>query len=116
MCKLKTILIILQKLNAKWITLQKLAEEDSGRVERPNKEQDKQAIRYFSRRGMYPTVSFMNFDSLPALFNQTPPTPWVDMNPGYGKYKDPLTGKFFNTVEEFKQLRSKQGTKPTKKN
>jgi hypothetical protein len=82
-----------------------MAEDEMAKVERPLQNQERPTIRHFSKQGMYPTLTFMNFPTLPDLFSQTPPTPWTEANPDYGKYKDPLTGKPYNTVEEFKQLR-----------
>ena len=82
-----------------------MAEDEMAKVERPSHNQERQLIRHLSRCGMYPSVTFMNFDGLPALFRQEPPVPWREAHPDYGKYKDPLTGKSYNTVAEFKQVR-----------
>lgn len=82
-----------------------MAEDELAYVERPQKDLEMKVIRRHSRRGTYPTITFMNFDELPALFNQSPPTAWAELNPVRGKYRDPATGRPYNTIEEFKILR-----------
>lgn len=107
--------VYLQKLNAKWLKIQQMAEDEMSKAERPSQNQERQLVRHLSRRGMYPSISFMNFDELPALFRQEPPVPWREVNPDYGKYRDPLTGKPYNSVEEFKQIRKKHFAELEKK-
>ena len=96
-------------MNSKWLKIQQMHEEEQSRVERAPIDQNRMYIRRYSKRGAYPVISFVNFDDYPELFRQIPPIPWRDQHPEYGKYRDPVTGLHYNTIDEFKQIRNKCG-------
>ena len=92
-----------------------MAEDELARVERPQQSQERKMIRRHSMRGTYPTITFMNYDEFPEIFRQIPPTPWAELHPVRGKYRDPVTGKPYNTVEEFWHIRKQWNSESARK-
>lgn len=127
---------ILQELNKKWLVTQKLVEDERAQADRPAKAPtDGGYVRFSSRRGSFPTITFTHVDDMPAvlLLGSAPKPPeqvktehnadkgcchYTDLStPPYplqalcvitglpAKYKDPRTGQPYRDAGAFKELR-----------
>jgi hypothetical protein len=84
-----------------------MAEDEIAELQRPVNEQGRQVVRYLSRRGSMPIVTFVNFDNVPDILRQTEAPKPIQK---YGcKYFDPESQKPFNDISEFKRHRKQIG-------
>lgn len=96
-----------EQMNTKWLKIQQMVEDEIAMSQRPLQEQGKQTIRYLSRRGSMPIITFVNCEQLPDILEpHEPPTPASRHG---AKYLDPVTRQYYNNIAEFRHLRKKAG-------
>ena len=84
-----------------------MAEDEIAELQRPTHEKGRQMVRYLSRRGSMPIVTFVNFDNVPEILRQTELPEPVEKHGC--KYFDPMSQMPFDNIAEFRRNRKKVG-------
>lgn len=99
-----------EQVNTKWLRIQQMVEDEMAKSDKHALlDGSKKLVRHLARRGTYPTITFVNSETLPEVLQVSSQTrPSVPVQTG-AKYRDPVTGRPYNTAEEFRALRSESG-------
>ena len=104
-----------ERENTKWILSRQRAAREKEESNSGPKQQNLTAVKYISRRGTNPLITFADVESLPEFFRPgyTPPAPPERPKPVCvitglpAKYLDPLTQQPYANAEAFKKLRER---------
>jgi hypothetical protein len=99
-----------EQVNTKWLRIQQMVEDEMARSDKhPVLDGSKKVVRHLARRGTYPTITFVNSDSLPVVLQAGAHVRPSEVVRTGAKYRDPVTGRAYSTVEEFQTLRRESG-------
>jgi hypothetical protein len=99
-----------EQVNTKWLRIQQMVEDEMAKSDKHSVlDGTKKLVRHLARRGTYPTVTFVNCDSLPEVLQVSAQVRPADVVHTGAKYRDPVTGRTYSTTEEFQALRRESG-------